>query len=258
MDFNLAEAIDQKLKTGQLVIPTLPEVGMDVMREMESKLVSSASVARVLLRDPTVSARVIRIANSSLIGATLRVTELRSAITRIGLNRIRNIVISIVLEQLFVSDNASTRRLLKDLIKHRISIACAAAAVNMFSHVKQDQDSVLLFSMLQNVGILPVIAELDRNKIDVSSIDFNDPVLDSLIRSITIRILNFWGLPEFAAELSERKRCPSLSDFTAAGVVYLEGDSELDAKYAKCLLGTDTLKIESISNVYKDIKKIFV
>ena len=94
---DLVEAIDND----DLVLPTLPEVALQIRKAAEDPEVSVSTLSKVIGRDTALSARLIKVVNSPLLRATQEVTDLHTAITRLGVNYSSNLAIGLVMEQIF-------------------------------------------------------------------------------------------------------------------------------------------------------------
>ena len=89
---DLVQAIDND----DLVLPTLPEVAMQIRRAAEDPEISVSNLSKVIGRDTALSARLIKVVNSPLLRATQEVTDLHTAITRLGVNYSSNLAIGLV------------------------------------------------------------------------------------------------------------------------------------------------------------------
>jgi HD-like signal output (HDOD) protein len=83
-------------------LPTLPEIMMRVQSLINSEEGSAGMLARIIEQDPSMSAKILKVANSSYYGGTnQRISSLQLALARIGSNEVRNIVTAITLIKQF-------------------------------------------------------------------------------------------------------------------------------------------------------------
>lgn len=83
-------------------LPTLPEIMMRVQALINSEEGSAGMLARIMEQDPSLSAKILKVANSSYYGgANQRISSLQLALARIGFNEVRNIVTAITLIKQF-------------------------------------------------------------------------------------------------------------------------------------------------------------
>ncbi len=89
----LVEVQRRILNIGSL--PTLPRVAIEVISMANDPQVSIKEIASVISRDPSLSARVLKVANSAFYGLTQRVASIQLALVILGLNRVKNLVIGV-------------------------------------------------------------------------------------------------------------------------------------------------------------------
>ena len=76
-------------------LPALPQVYAQVRAALKEAAEPSAeSVARIILREPTMAARILRIANSAFFGQRRRIETLSRAIVVLGFDMVANLVLS--------------------------------------------------------------------------------------------------------------------------------------------------------------------
>ncbi len=79
------------LKTADL--PTIPAAAIKVMRETQSSNASAATVARILVTDQALSAKVLRLANSAFYGLSRKITDLSEAVVVLGMKSVKNLAL---------------------------------------------------------------------------------------------------------------------------------------------------------------------
>lgn len=94
-----------RINNDTLVLPTLPEVAIKVRQAVDNNDVNLMQMTDVIAHDPALTARMIKVANSAIMGRSVKVSNLHQAVTRIGLRQIKNIATAMAMEQLFVSNN---------------------------------------------------------------------------------------------------------------------------------------------------------
>ena len=77
----------------RLEVPVLPETALQISRLLSDPMSTGADFVAVLELDPSLSAHVLRVANSVYYGAAGRTDNLRDALFRIGLNHLRAIAV---------------------------------------------------------------------------------------------------------------------------------------------------------------------
>lgn len=149
------------LEQDRLVLPTLPEVALKVRETLEDENASMHDVARVIVSDAALSARLIQVANSPLMRAARAIETVEAAITRMGSNMVRNLVTSIVMEQMFQATTDVTDKRLRRIWEHSTEVAAISHALaSQFTRLKPDQ--ALLAGLIHDIGSLPILTRAEE------------------------------------------------------------------------------------------------
>src|SRR5690606_3384778 len=79
------EELIQALEKDELVLPTLPEVAIQVREAAEDPNISTLSLSKVIGQDAALTARLIKVVNSPLMRSNREITDLQMAIGRLGI-----------------------------------------------------------------------------------------------------------------------------------------------------------------------------
>lgn len=123
----LAEMVQAQLldaiEKDDLVLPTLPEVALSIREAAEDSEISVAALSKVIGRDAALSARLIKVVNSPLLRAAVEVTDLHTAITRLGINYSCNLAIGLVIEQIFHARSSAVEQKLREIWANSLEVA---------------------------------------------------------------------------------------------------------------------------------------
>jgi HD-like signal output (HDOD) protein len=193
----------EKINNDTLVLPTLPAVALKVRKAADNPDINLGGMADVVSQDPSLSARMVKISNSAYLGRTVKVTSIQQAVTRIGLRQIKNIATALAMEQLFVSKNEIVKVYMSRIWADTIEIVANSMAV-LQVHVKQTKnralnlDSMMLASLVHNIGVLPILTEAERHADVFANPTFLDVAIEKLSSKIGTSIMTEWGFePEF-------------------------------------------------------------
>ena len=188
-----------------LVLPTLPEVALRVRDALADDEQSLSDVSKVITTDAALSARLIQVSNSPLLRTTRTIETVEAAVTRMGSNMVRNLVTSIVMEQMFQATSDATDKRLRNLWEHSTQVAAIASALtSQFTNLKPDMS--LLGGLVHDIGALPILSRVE----DVPEILNNVTMLDDIISKTHSRIgqqiLAKWNFPpELVAVAAEHE-----------------------------------------------------
>lgn len=133
-------------------LPTLPEVPMRILQLIASEESSMGDISRIVERDPSLTANILRVANSPYYGMRQKVGSLKLALTMLGMSEIINIVTSISIVRLFPTRRRSNFDRLK--FWHH-SFGCAAGARMLAADLEFDTKGVeFVAGLLHDIGKL--------------------------------------------------------------------------------------------------------
>jgi putative nucleotidyltransferase with HDIG domain len=78
-------------------LPTLSEVGLRIIKMASDPEISAAELSQVIQQDPSLAARLLKVANSPFYGMTRQVDSLQLALVILGLDEARNIALGLSL-----------------------------------------------------------------------------------------------------------------------------------------------------------------
>ena len=108
---NFLQQVQEAVSTEQLLLPSLPDVALQIREECEKDEASAQHIAEVLSQDPALSVRLLQIANSSLYRTRNTADNIQMAITRLGLKLVRDLIMGLAMKQIYEASN--------DILKER-------------------------------------------------------------------------------------------------------------------------------------------
>ena len=200
----LADKVQQDLvaaiNNDDLVLPTLPEVALQIRKAAEDPEISVSALSKVIGRDTALSARLIKVVNSPLLRATQEVTDLHTAITRLGVNYSSNLAIGLVMEQIFNARSEVVEQKMREVWRKSLEIAGISYALcRRYTQLKPDQAA--LGGLVHQIGVLPILTYAeDHNELLADSISLNH-VIDQIHPLIGDKLLRVWDFPEKLVKL---------------------------------------------------------
>ena len=212
---------------------SLPSVAMEVVQLTSQPYLDTRSLKDCLEKDPALTARILKVVNSSIFGLPRKVTDLTQALGLLGIKPLKMLVLGFSLpKQLWEGVQAQTA-----LWYWRHSLVKAVSARELTaSFPVHDGDEAFLAALLQDVGILVLIGQLDSPYLSLLAQSRGDS--DALCEleqeslgfdhvELGARLLESWGL---APSLTKAVRFPrqreevqklSLPDRGTAQVLHL-------------------------------------
>jgi len=159
----LIEALTVELAGEKIDLPSFPDVATRVRRALTNDQVDVDHVVRIISAEPALAARLLQLANSvALNPGGKRITELRSAVSRIGFNMARSAAIAFAMSQL---RRAEAYKGVGEALAHlweesaHVAAMCHVVA-KRFTQV--NADTALLAGLLLSVGKLYLLTRTAR------------------------------------------------------------------------------------------------
>ena len=260
--FDFVRTLAAELSVGNVDLPSFPEIAIRVRRVLSDPNSSVEQVVRVVGSEPALAARLLRISNSASLNRSGRaVTDLRTAINRIGYNMVRSASISFSMAQIRKSNKlAGLEHHLNDLWQ-RSTLVAALAFVLARNCTKVNPDEAMLTGMMHGIGKLYVLTRV----IEHPQLFASPPMLNQIISewhtSIGKAILENWNFSEAMAQAvgdqADLSRIedgpPDLTDVVAVAILmasHADDSSGLEAALndlpAARRLGLDQAKTQAV------------
>jgi len=187
-------------------LPSPPEVALKILEAVQKKENSFDDIARIIMADPALTARILKVANSSLFGLPTPVKSISKAIALIGTNILKNIALSFVIVQDF---QGGPKRSFDLNFFWKRSITVAVAVETIAEYINLNDDDIFVSGLLQDIGslVLYLVAPDKFNAIQDDKRINNRTVCEAEQQhfgfdhtEVSYHLLSIWGLPEKMCE----------------------------------------------------------
>lgn len=185
--------LEQGAGTKKLELPSLPDIIVLIQQAIDDPEKGINHVARIIQLDPSLSARLLVIANSPLYRANLQLQDLKQAIQRLGLGVTRNIVTSLILHNIFTIASARLHNKIKALWQHSCRVAAISQVIAGLTPGIQP-DRAMLAGLLHDIGVLPILIFADQYGEQGISPEVLDEVIEQLSGQLGQKIIQEWKL----------------------------------------------------------------
>jgi HD-like signal output (HDOD) protein len=226
--FDFVRSLAAELSRGNVDLPSFPEIAVRVRRVLSDPKSSVEQVVRVVGSEPALAARLLRIANSASLNRSGRaVTDLRTAINRIGYNMVRSAAISFSMAQIRTSNKLAGLEHHLNELWQRSTLVAAFSYVLARMCTKVNPDEAMLTGMMHGIGKLYVLTRaIDHPELFISDRTLND-IIGEWHATIGKAILENWDFSEAMAQAvgdqADFSRAddgpPDLSDVIAVAIL---------------------------------------
>ena len=226
--FIFVQALAAELSGGRVELPGFPHIVVRIQRVLNDEQADTARIVRVIGGEPVLATQLVRMANSAALNPEgVPVTDLRSAVTRVGLDSVRTATIACAMRQL---RNAPTLRGLEaqlGVLWRRCVLVASLSFVIARRLTQVIADTALLAGLLQGVGRLYILTRASRHRSLFHDAAAYQAIERAWHRSIAAALLENWGMAEeivHAVQESENyeretRGQPGLADVLLAGTL---------------------------------------
>ena len=158
----LAEQLEQilmnRIENDNLDLPTMPQMAAKCLSFTRNPSFSVDEAARIVEKDPVLAAELIRAANSAANATREPASNIQTAISRLGIQKLRTVVISVSTRKVFESRDKRIVEACRGLWDHSQAVAALARDVAVVSGCG-DPEEAFLAGLLHDVG-KPVVATM--------------------------------------------------------------------------------------------------
>jgi HD-like signal output (HDOD) protein len=191
----ISQDIISAIKNDKLVLPTLPEVALrvrDVAEDAESNL---DDLGKIISSDAALSARIIKVVNSPLFRTSQKITDLKMALMRLGMEYTANIATGLAMEQMFQATSNIVDRRMREVWQRSSEIA-GICHVLCRHRTNLRPDQATLGGLIHQIGVLPILTYAEEHPILLKDSFSLDAVIKKLHPVIGNAILKRWEFPQ--------------------------------------------------------------
>ncbi len=264
-------------------ISSIKEVIMKLISVINDPKSSAKDLKEIIEKDPPLSARLLRLANSAYYGLRRRIGNIQEAIVGIGFNAVKELSLNQKVCELFQNNFHFEGYSRSSLWKHSVAVALCSKSIYM-KEFREPGENIYTAGLLHNIGIIiedhilqnklkEVLVQSRIDRCNVHCAERN--ILGFDHTDIGREIADDWGFPHELVEAIGNHHEPDeindtykrssltlyISDYFCQrnDIGYCDAPYENESLYAKCLM---ELKIQEkamnliIEDVQEEIQKM--
>jgi HD-like signal output (HDOD) protein len=226
----VADAVREEVTTAiskdQLQLPTLPEVALNIRDAAEREDISVNELAEVIGGDPSLAARLLKVANSPLYRGAREIESIAMAVSRLGIDYTCNLATGLAMQQMFQATSDVIDRKLRAVWSQATQVAAISTVLaRNFTRLKADQ--AMLAGLTHNIGALPILTWAEEHDRLLNDSITLDRVIEDIHGELGGMILRNWKFPaEVAAvptQFTQYERSVAQADYVdVVMVAYLQ------------------------------------
>jgi HD-like signal output (HDOD) protein len=191
-DNQVLQLFSQHVSEEKLEVPLLPQVAIRLRQAMQEDI-SVADAVKIIQTDPVISAKLIEVANCPLYLTLNPAKTCLDAVSRIGLNATRNLVISFSLRQVFSCRCKHIMKYMDHTWKESLLLSCLSFILAEESQ-QYNPEEALLAGLVADIGTIPFLSFVSKLPKEFHSTDEVRqaiPAVRGVIGAIVLKDWNF-------------------------------------------------------------------
>ncbi len=133
-------------------LPTLPAVVPRVLDLMEGSRTNAADVTEAISRDPSLTSKMLKVANSAYYGFPQGISDLERAVALLGFNMVKSLAISMGVINSLTSKKKSDHFSMEGLWIHSLAVATVMKELGRRVGKGDDSEHLFIIGLLHDIG----------------------------------------------------------------------------------------------------------
>ena len=199
---------------------SLPEICIKLQDLIYDPSSSSADIAKLIAIDPSLSARLLKIANSSFYSFPAQIDELGRAINLIGTEDLYNLALATSAPDAFSTLNNNENIDINTYWRHSVMSGLIGRALAQQCSIRHSE-RLFLSGLFHNLGQLVILEQLPeefnqieilKTKAEKAPWEYEKDVLGYSYAEVSSELLRCWNMPNNILELVENQHDPSIAN----------------------------------------------
>ncbi len=195
----------EKLLSQSTELPSLPEIYIRVSELLESDHSSANEIGEAVQTDPSLTSKILKMLNSAYYGLPSEVTSISQAVSLLGRQQLKQLLMGSVLAGLFKDMNHASFSM-REFWQHSIKTAIIARHLALQNASVIDHDAFFTAGLLHDIGRLVIVSELPDSLSDVEQLMI-DAGIDTVMAEN--KILGFTHM-DVSREIMKNWKLPSM------------------------------------------------
>lgn len=197
---------------------TLPEICTKLHEIIYDPSSSAADIAKLITIDPSLSARLLKIANSSFYNFPSQIDDLKRAINLIGTEDLYNLALATSTPETFASLEKNEHIDMGHYWRHSVITGLIAKTLGKSCGIRHGE-RLFLSGLFHNIGQLVVLEQLPEQFIEIETLKKADTapwviekqVLGYSYAEVSTELLRCWKMPDHIIEMVYSQHNPEKS-----------------------------------------------
>ena len=195
--FAFVQLLSDELADNSFSLPRFPDTALRIQEALKDPDISIDSLSSIVLTEPMLTVRLLKMANSAMMKrGPMEVTDVKAAMSRIGLNMVQSAAMSIAADEAFQAPTGSLLSMrLKKIREHSIKVCALAYVLAQKVPGTCNPDDAMLAGLLHSIGKFYILARADESPELIANEVALENLLNEWYTGVGRAIVDFWGFP---------------------------------------------------------------
>ncbi len=193
----------QDLQNDKITLPSLPQVAQRIQQVYQNDEADAEKVAEILMSDPAISGKLIKIANSPVYAGVAQTDTLQAAIVRLGMQTTYKQVMAYAVNELFKSQSQEVVKRMHKVWDHSRKVAAISRILARNTGLF-DPEQAMLAGLVHDLGVIVIIQYLDDHSSEVSDPAQIEQAIMTMRSQITGQLLQKWNFTDELIMVAEQ------------------------------------------------------
>jgi HD-like signal output (HDOD) protein len=201
-DNALALSLYQDLIADRITLPSLPEVAQRIQQVYADENIDAERVSAILMLDPAISAKLIKIANSPVYQGLSATQTLQAAIVRLGLGVTYKQVMAYAVNELFRGQSGSISKRMNELWTHSRRVAAISRVLAKTTGLF-DPEEAMLAGLTHDLGVIVILEYIQKFHDSEPDQELIERTVQTMRPQITGLLMRKWNFSAEVAKVAE-------------------------------------------------------
>jgi HD-like signal output (HDOD) protein len=203
--FKFIQTLSNELSQGAIDLPSFPDIPFRIEKALKDPDVETQDLVKIIITDPVFATRLMNVANSAAVmGSGKPITDVRSAITRIGFKMAHTVAMSVAMNQALKSvPEGGLKDRFNQLWRHSLNVA-AFSFIIAKNFRKINPDEAMITGLMHDIGKIYILSRAGQSFPELADdSETLDHVLAEWHSGIGKAILQNWGFNEAMSQVAD-------------------------------------------------------
>ncbi len=196
--FEFVTKLAEDISSNKFDLPPFPDVAIRVREVLNDPDVTLDKVAQVVRSEPILATRLLRLVNSAMLKrGPMEITDLKTAINRLGFDMVRNAAVSMAMDNTFSAPEGSAMHAhIVNNRKHSVLVASICYLLAGREPNFKKPDEAMLAGLLHDIGKFYILTRVERFPALFKDTTALFDLMTDWHIGVGRAIVESWGFPE--------------------------------------------------------------